>query len=634
MTVPGAGPDDTSPTPEAAHLGDFEIGELLGQGSSATVHRAVHTTLQAPVALKCWRRSPSEDDRRKFLGECRLQWQLSSEPTIVRLFWAGAAPGERPWLAMELYEQSLADRLLDNEPISTADALRWAQDLLHGLSAIHDAEHLHRDVKPGNLLLKGGHAALADLGIAMGSTAWTSDNAAGTARYLAPEIVRGAAPDYRSDVYSAALTIEHMFGGRIPGWLDPLLVRATSYNPADRPACATEFLRALTAAASTSAGTVPLVEQPVGTSDETVAAPRRASRRSKTGHPHRKAITVALVLVAVAAVAVSIAAIERRAARTARSQPPATTIITPSARTVSLHDCAPLSLTAQPGGHALYVACQDPGRTLRHVEVIDQRTGADRAWPVTALALIASPDGRRLYAATDNHTLEVLDAATGAVQQSIRIDAIPDRMAISPNGRDLYITNSQHGHSSGYARYVVDVDTATGTVHYIATGASPADAAFTDDGRYVLVTNRYSNTVAVIASANRTVIRTITVGHQPERLAILTLPGADYAYVTNSADNTVSVIDVAAGTELFTTAAVADPSAVAVDQTPAGYTYIADAVHSDVAVIEKGIQPHPRTVLALPAGHDPQDLLVSPDGHLDVANVIDATITILPVYRS
>jgi serine/threonine protein kinase len=240
----------------------FTLLNKIGEGNTAEVYRARNNTFGGLVALKRWRNQPTEDQRRKFLEECQLQWRLSGHANIVRLHWAEASPGQRPWLATELYEMSLADRLHLYPPPAVDEAYAIADDILAGLTAIHHEGHLHRDVKPANVLLKGGRAALGDLGIAMPATGVTVDAAAGTEFFLAPELMRGEVPSYRSDVYSAAVTIRTMMPDLLSSAVEALLTGALSFRPADRPVDALDFRRRLRDARRSS----PAVPMPPTTS--------------------------------------------------------------------------------------------------------------------------------------------------------------------------------------------------------------------------------------------------------------------------------------------------------------------------------------------------------------------------------
>jgi serine/threonine protein kinase len=240
--TPHPGAPEPNSAPKSVQLDEFDVGRKIGEGSSATVHIAVHRILGGQVALKRWRESTSESYRRRFHDECRLQWQLSEHPNIVRLYWADAPADRPPWMAMELFDLSLADRLTRSPAPDEGELVRIVEDLLTGLAAIHGKNHLHRDVKPANVLLKQNHAALGDLGLSMALHDQTADRAAGTGSYVAPELVSGAVPDFRSDVYSAGRTVEAAFGRDMPVWLDSLIIRATSANPDDRPQDAADLL--------------------------------------------------------------------------------------------------------------------------------------------------------------------------------------------------------------------------------------------------------------------------------------------------------------------------------------------------------------------------------------------------------
>lgn len=227
---------------------DFELGALLGEGSVAEVFRATHLPSGLTVALKVWRTPTSaltQDDRRRFLRECHVMRELSTHSQrLVRFRWSGLETDGRPWLAMDVHTESL-QTLASRDRVDLQRGLALADDLLAGLAEVHAAGHVHRDVKPANVLLGDGRAYLGDFGIAMRSGGATRDVAAGTPGYVAPELHRGDEPTTRSDVYSAARTISEILPADLPRWLDNLLTRATSADPEDRPTDAAHFLAKL-----------------------------------------------------------------------------------------------------------------------------------------------------------------------------------------------------------------------------------------------------------------------------------------------------------------------------------------------------------------------------------------------------
>ena len=221
------------------------IGPPIASGGSAVVWRARHRVTGREVALKVWQHPLSTDEQRdQFDAESRLHQQLSGHPHIVPWLWA-AAPADAPaWMATELYGQALSELTAEIGPLSVQAGTVIGLDLLDGLAAVHAKGVVHRDVKPQNVLVKDGRAALCDLGIAMHVDMLTGDTGAGTIAYLAPELLRHSAeqsPDFRSDVYSAARTIRSAVGDDVPDALDQLLTRAESEEPADRPADAADF---------------------------------------------------------------------------------------------------------------------------------------------------------------------------------------------------------------------------------------------------------------------------------------------------------------------------------------------------------------------------------------------------------
>jgi serine/threonine protein kinase len=237
-----------------AHL---RIVAEVGDGASAVVYRARDARSGQVVALKLWRAPLDDDTRKYFLREVEALRALDGHPHVVRIKEAEAAPGARAWLTMELCEESLSGHLRRG-PVEREQAFRIADDVLSGLAAVHAAGHLHRDVKPQNVLLTGGRAKLGDLGLARTHHTATTTGASGSGPYLAPELAHEP-PSVRSDIYAAAVTIQALFGDDPRPDVDRLLVRASSSRPSDRPPDAETFRRELRAAGDEATGASPAV---------------------------------------------------------------------------------------------------------------------------------------------------------------------------------------------------------------------------------------------------------------------------------------------------------------------------------------------------------------------------------------
>jgi eukaryotic-like serine/threonine-protein kinase len=206
--------------------GRYELGEPLGTGGMSTVHAAVDRRLQRPVALKRLRpeMAARADVRARFETEARWAARLS-HPNAVGVFDTGE-DGGIPFLVMErLPGQTLGDRLAAaHQPVDPEWLRRLALDVLGALQAAHDCGIVHRDVKPGNILLTAdGRAKVADFGIAKSldderaSLDLTrTGQLVGTPSYLAPERLDGAPADARSDVYSLAVVLYEALTGRKP----------------------------------------------------------------------------------------------------------------------------------------------------------------------------------------------------------------------------------------------------------------------------------------------------------------------------------------------------------------------------------------------------------------------------------
>jgi serine/threonine protein kinase len=277
-------------------------GPPLGIGTTAVVWPARRLVDGREFALKVWRR-PLADlaDRQRFRREVREHAALNKiSGHVVTYSWAEEdPPGGPPWISTERHGVSL-EHLADKRSTPLPQRLTLSADLLAGLAALHDHGRLHRDVKPGNVVAEHGRAKLCDLGLVMDSADFTRDNAAGTPRYVAPELLDGtAAPSPRTDVYSAAQTIRQLLGSTVPEPLQQLLTEAGSVNPADRPADAREFERRLRVAATTLGHSPPppLPPHPPANRPPDLVPPEQNSRH----RPHALVLAAVVVLLVLGA---------------------------------------------------------------------------------------------------------------------------------------------------------------------------------------------------------------------------------------------------------------------------------------------------------------------------------------------
>lgn len=266
----------------------------LARGGMGDVYRATDTALGRTVALKLLaeRYADDEDIRRRFKNEALAAARLSQVPFTVTVFDVGEAE-EQPYIVMELLEGgSLEDRLKAGQP-TTAETLRWLGQAAQALDAGHALGVIHRDVKPGNLLLDDrGDVHVADFGVAsaVGLDSMTmTGTVLGTAGYLSPEQALGQRATPASDRYGLAVVAWELLTGHrpfesesltaeaaahvnapvpsisagsgVPPGLDPVFRRALAKDPADRYPKAVDFVAGLREGLHESAATT--VRQPV-----------------------------------------------------------------------------------------------------------------------------------------------------------------------------------------------------------------------------------------------------------------------------------------------------------------------------------------------------------------------------------
>jgi Protein kinase domain len=200
----------------------YELGARLGAGGMAEVFAGYDRSLDRPVAIKLLKTDlPDPRARERFEHEARTAAGFV-HPNAVTVYDVGD-DGQRPYLVMELVEgRDLAELLAVRGALTPGQATRIADQMLAALGAAHQRGLVHRDVKPGNVLVtRDGTAKLADFGIAKAAADATAGltltgQVMGTPRYLAPEQAAGEGATPRSDLYSAGVVLYEMLAGEPP----------------------------------------------------------------------------------------------------------------------------------------------------------------------------------------------------------------------------------------------------------------------------------------------------------------------------------------------------------------------------------------------------------------------------------
>ncbi|HEX5403828.1 MAG TPA: protein kinase [Pseudonocardiaceae bacterium] len=330
--------------------GRYRLTERVGSGAMGVVWRARDERLERIVAVKQLLLQPglsaerAEEARQRAMREARIAARLQ-HVNVVIVYDVAEHEGQ-PWLIMEYVpSRSLATALRDG-PLGPHQVISIGAQAAAGLAAAHAAGVVHRDVKPGNVLLgDDGIVKIADFGIsrAVDDVVLTATGLlSGTPAYLAPEVAKGASPASPSDVFALGATLYaavegtppfgladnplallHLVaGGRVrpptkAGPLTPVLLNLLRADPAARPTMrdAHAQLAALAAAPVRAPTKPPVQPMPMAPPAATmVSVPR----------PRRKPVLLALAIVVVAlAVGGALVALNRHGHRSVASSPPA-----------------------------------------------------------------------------------------------------------------------------------------------------------------------------------------------------------------------------------------------------------------------------------------------------------------------
>jgi serine/threonine protein kinase len=211
--------------------GRYRVEQHIGRGGMAEVHVGTDTRLGRKVAIKLLKSSLANDPtfRMRFRQEAQAASRMT-HPTIVRVFDAGeetvlesgGGEAQLPFIVMEFVDGKLLKDLIKDGPMTAQEAGHIIGGILTALEYSHRAGVVHRDIKPGNVMVtRSGQIKVMDFGIARAisdSSATVAQTSVilGTAQYFSPEQAKGETVDVRSDLYSTGVVLFEMLTGRAP----------------------------------------------------------------------------------------------------------------------------------------------------------------------------------------------------------------------------------------------------------------------------------------------------------------------------------------------------------------------------------------------------------------------------------
>lgn len=195
---------------ELAAVG-FEDAVEIGRGGFGVVYRCTQATLDRAVAVKVLTAEFDDDNRARFVREQQAMGRLTGHPNIATVLQEGVTEGGHPYLVTPYYPRdSLQEWLRRDGPLPVEEVLQIGVKIAGALESAHRSGILHRDVKPGNILLTDyGEPALTDFGIAhiAGGFQTTTGVLTGSPAFTAPEVLEGGEPTPAADVYGLGSTL-------------------------------------------------------------------------------------------------------------------------------------------------------------------------------------------------------------------------------------------------------------------------------------------------------------------------------------------------------------------------------------------------------------------------------------------
>lgn len=189
----------------------FTAATEIGRGGFGVVYRCFQPGLDRTVAIKVLTADLESENLERFVREQLAMGKLSGHPNIVSVFEVGSTATGRPYIVMPYHARGCLDaRIQQHGPVGWQEVLHIGVRIAGALETAHRRGMLHRDVKPGNILLtEYGEPQLADFGIARltGGFETTAGTITGSPAFTAPEVLQGQTPDATADIYSLASTL-------------------------------------------------------------------------------------------------------------------------------------------------------------------------------------------------------------------------------------------------------------------------------------------------------------------------------------------------------------------------------------------------------------------------------------------
>ncbi len=602
----------------------YQIDGVAGEGGMGRVYRATEIALARPVALKLIADDFAGD--RKFRERFQRESMLAASidhPNVIPIYEAGEVDGEL-YIAMRFVDGTdLLAAVVREGPLEAERAVRIISQVASALDAAHRRGLVHRDVKPGNVLLTGEeeHAYLTDFGLvktltgeAPGTT--TAGHFVGTLDYSSPEAIQGGDADARSDVYSLgcvlfyALTrvspflrdsnVGTMFAHvnepppslleaapGIPPALGEVVERALSKQPDERQQTAGEFARAAQAALAAApaeggngASTPRRGIRGRTPASTATARPSASASASAADGPPRRVRVLGILLPAVLLLGLVAAAL--------------------AAFGVFERDDNNAALPRNP---EVEPAGGDKPSVPRVVASIEVGRGPD--------GISVSDDGRVWVTDATAGTAARIDPATNkTIGETVKVGKAPDGVAAAKKVAWVASTGDDKVRR-------VESDPDPVVVGTIPVGSQPVGISL--GKQLVWVTNSKDDTVNRIDRASATVVGSpIGVGKEPIGVFV----GADSVWIANHGDDTVTRIDSA------TAQIVGSPTKVG--KGPRGVAEAFGGVwvsNADDGTVTR-IDPKTQAVVGEPirVGQDPRELAVG-GGFVWVANAKDNTVS-------